>query len=92
MDGKKSLPHLFNDGKPSEMETTEFFDLIKWLDENDGVITPSNSQINEKLDGSSQFFGYDGRFFWEKFGGDGRFYSEEEIPAYWAGYRPLFPK
>lgn len=90
MDGKKSLPHLFNDGKPSEMGTTEFFDLIKWLDENDGVITPSNSQINEKLDGSSQFFGYDGRFFWEKFGSDKKFYSEEEIPDYLAGYRQLF--
>ena len=48
-------------------------------------------KINEKLDGSSQFFGLDDEgFFWEKFGSDQRFYSEEEIPEYWAGYRELF--
>ncbi len=90
MDGKKSLPHLFNDGKPSEMSTSEFFELIRWLDENNGKITTYNSKINEKLDGSSQFFGYDGRFFWEKFGSDKKFYSEEEIPEFWAEYRQLF--
>lgn len=91
MEGKKGLPHLFNNGKPSEMSDKEFVKLLNWLDENEGVISDENASINEKLDGSSQFFGCDKTgFFWEKFGSDTRFYSIEEIPEYWAGYRRLF--
>lgn len=91
MEGKKGLPHLFNDGKPSEMSNKDFYELLKWLDREEGLITVHNARINEKLDGSSQFFGLDDEgFFWEKFGSDQRFYSEEEIPDYWAGYRELF--
>lgn len=94
MEGKKGLPHLFNNGKPSEMSDKEFLKLLNWLDENDGIISDNNASINEKLDGSSQFFGFDrgGRnsFFWEKFGAGQRFYSENEIPEYWAGYKELF--
>ncbi len=91
MEGKKGLPHLFNNGKPSEMSDKDFYELIKWLDKEDGLINTNNAKINEKLDGSSQFFGLDSEgFFWEKFGSDQRFYSEEEIPDYWAGYRELF--
>lgn len=90
MEGKKGLPHLFNNGKPSEMDAKSFYNFLNWLDKNDGIIDNSNSEINEKLDGSSQFFGYDGKFFWEKFGSDKKFYSVEEIPDFWAGYRELF--
>ena len=90
MEGKKGLPHLFNNGKPSEMDAKSFYNFLNWLDKNDGIIDNSNSEINEKLDGSSQFFGYDGKFFWEKFGSDKKFYSIEEIPDFWAGYRELF--
>ena len=90
MEGKKGLPHLFNNGKPSEMDAKSFYNFLNWLDKNDGIIDNYNSEINEKLDGSSQFFGYDGKFFWEKFGSDKKFYSVEEIPDFWAGYRELF--
>ena len=90
MEGKKGLPHLFNNGKPSEMDAKSFYNFLNWLDKNDGIIDNYNSEINEKLDGSSQFFGYDGKFFWEKFGSDKKFYSIEEIPDFWAGYRELF--
>lgn len=90
MEGKKGLSHLFNNGNPSEMDAKSFYNFLNWLDKNDGIIDNSNSEINEKLDGSSQFFGYDGKFFWEKFGSDKKFYSVEEIPDFWAGYRELF--
>ncbi len=91
MEGKKGLPHLFNNGKPSEMDAKSFYNFLNWLDKNDGIINNKNSKINEKLDGSSQFFGSDDNgFFWEKFGSDKKFRSAEEIPEYWAGYRELF--
>lgn len=91
MEGKKGLPHLFNNGKPSEMDAKSFYNFLNWLDKNDGIINNKNSKINEKLDGSSQFFGSDDNgFFWEKFGSDKKFRSVEEIPEYWAGYRELF--
>jgi len=91
MEGKKSLPHLYNFGKPSEMNAKDFYDFVNWLDENDGIINDNNSQINEKLDGSSQFFGYDKQgFFWEKFGGDMKYRSENDIPEIFGRYKPFF--
>lgn len=91
MEGKHSLPHLYNYGKPSEIKDKDFYKFIEWLDENDGILDDSNSSINEKLDGSSQFFGIDNDgFFWEKFGSDDRYYSADEIPPYFGMYKQLF--
>lgn len=91
MEGKKSLPHLFNDGKPSEMSAKDFYSFINWLDKNDGIIDNNNSHINEKLDGSSQFFGRDNNgFFWEKFGGKDKYRSVDDIPEIFGKYKPFF--
>lgn len=91
MEGKHSLPHLYNYGKPSEMKDKDFYNFVEWLDENNGILDDDNSSINEKLDGSSQFFGVDDDgFFWEKFGSNSRYYSVDEIPPYFGMYKQLF--
>ena len=45
MEGKKGLPHLFNSGKPSEMDAKSFYNFLNWLDKNDGIINNKKIKI-----------------------------------------------
>lgn len=68
MRGKHSLKHLYNNNGSTQMKPAEYLDFVEYLAKNGMTITPQNCDISEKIDGSSQFFGYDNEgFFWEKF-------------------------
>lgn len=59
MQGKTHLPHLFNFNKSTQMKPSEFLDLVNFIEENNGVISPENFSMSEKIDGSTTIIGYD---------------------------------
>lgn len=79
MEGKYSLKHLYNNGKPSQLKPAEFIELMTWLDENtDGTINENQVEVTEKIDGSSNFIGLDDNgLFVEKFGFNQRMYKQQ---------------
>ena len=84
MDGKYSLKHLYNNGKSSQIKVKDFIEMINWLDQNANGMIDEAVEVTEKIDGSSNFIGYDGRIFVEKFGFNTKFYADdaEENPYF----------
>lgn len=89
MKGKKSIKHIFNDNRSTQMTPSEFVEFLK--DANNNSINSSWCQITEKIDGSSQFFGIDSEGpFWEKFAIDGKIREIDESNPFVAPYKRLF--
>lgn len=59
MQGKTHLSHLFNFNKSTQMKPSEFLDLIDFIEGANGVISPENFSMSEKVDGSTTIIGYD---------------------------------
>lgn len=89
MSGKHGLPHLFNDGKSTQMSPSQFLDFIDYLDTTGkGILSKANFQVTEKIDGSSSFLGVDEEgLFFTKFGFSSKARVEDDLPTI---YRNLF--
>lgn len=84
MEGKYSLKHIYNKGRSTQMSPQEFIKLMTWLDENANGQIDESIEVTEKIDGCSNFVGYDGRIFVETFGFDKKFYDESDFTGdYW---------
>lgn len=86
MSGKHSIEHLYNDNK-TQMSTSDFIKLLKFIKSKGGFITTEDFDISEKIDGSSSFIGYDDfGFYFSKFGISIKMRKEEDVGGKFRGF------